>query len=139
MIERDRRRERDREEGGRRRREGVSQKTLLPSASSITPPTDQKEAIQFIELAEMLLEHSLDFLAPKMATAEFRMMKSTTHSVISKLVSSRRKSTSRESNSPREQSRPSQNHPDNQRKRSRESRSPSPPCRPLPSPVKRER
>ena len=139
VIHTDRRRERDRDDDGRRRKEGSSQRMGLPSVSSVRPATDQQEALKMMTLAEKLIECSLDFLEPQMTRQEFHLMKSTTLSVLSKLTNSRRKSSSVQS-SPGEQSRPS-HHSDNQRKRSRESWTPSPPPRShlVPPPVKRER
>ena len=138
MVETERRKERDRDDNGRRRKEGSSQRTGLPSVSSVRPPTDQQEAVKMMTVAEKMISLSIDFLEPQMTTPEFRLMKNVSQSVLSKLINSRRKSTSVQ-NTSGELSRSSQNYSDNQRKRSRESWTPSPPRRPLPPPVKRER
>ena len=122
------------EEPGRAR-DGGSARLSLTSLSSLQSPTDQQEAVKMISIAEKLLEKGLDFLKPELSSQEFRLMKMTTSSVFTKLLSKRRETTNGQ-DSPSEQSR-SENS-SGQRRRSFGSRSPSQSAN-LPPPVKRER
>lgn len=118
-----------------RGREGGSRGLSLTSLSSLPSPTDQQEALKMISIAEKLLEKGLDFLSPELSSQEFRLMKMTTCSVFTKLLSKRRETTNGH-DSPGERSR-SENS-SGQRRRSSDSRSP-PQSAHLPPPVKRER
>ena len=116
-------------------REGGSRRLSLTSLSSLQPPTDQQEALKMISIAEKLLENGIDFLKPQLSSQEFRLMKITTSSVFTKLLSKRTETTNGH-DSPREHSRPENS--SGQRRRSFGSRSPSQSAT-LPPPVKRER
>ena len=116
-------------------RVGGSGRVSLTSLSSLQTPTDQQEALKMISIAEKLLENGIEYLRPQLNSQEFRLMKMTTSSVFTKLLS-KRKETTNGHDSPREQSR-SENS-SGQRRRSFDSRSPSQSAS-LPPPVKRER
>ena len=118
-----------------RGREGGSRRLSLTSLSSLPSPTDQQEALKMISIAEKLLEKGMDFLSPELSSQELRLMKMTTTSVFTKLLSKRRE-TSNGHDSPREKSRSANS--SGQRRRSYDSRSP-PQSANLPPPVKRER
>ena len=122
------------EEPGRAR-EGGSRRLSLTSLSSLQSPTDQQEAVKMISIAEKLLEKGLDFLKPELSSQEFRLMKMTTSSVFTKLLSTRRETTNGH-DSHSEHSRPENS--SGQRRRSASSRSPTQSAN-LPPPVKRER
>ena len=130
----ERQRVRGAEESGRGR-EGGSRRLSLTSLSSLQSPADQQEALKMISIAEKLLEKGMDFLKPELSSQEFRLMKMTTTSVFTKLLSKRGEMTNGH-DSPSEQSR-SENS-SGQRRRSFGSRSPTQSAN-LPPPVKRER
>ena len=119
-----------------RGREGGSRRFSLTSLSSLqSPAADQQEALKMISIAEKLLEKGMDFLKLELSSQEFRLMKMTTSSVFTRLLSKRGDLTNGH-DSPSEQSR-SENS-SGQRRRSFGSRSPSQSAN-LPPPVQRER
>ena len=102
---------------------GRGREFSLTSLSSLPAPTDQQEALKMISIAEKLLENGMEFLKPELSFQEIRLMKMTTSSVFTKLLSMRREATNGHE-SPREQSR-SENSSAH-RRRSQDSWSPPP-------------
>ena len=132
----ERQRVRGSEERGRGR-EGESRRFSLTSLSAIPAPADQQEALKMISIAEKLLEKGMDVLKPELSSQEFRLMKMTTSSVFTKLLSKRGEMTNGHE-SPSGHSRSENSSGQRRRSHGSSSRSPTQSVN-LPPPMKRER